>query len=303
MEKILIVEDDNRAAAKMESAIIGDERDFRSVDNYEDAVLELESFRPDLVLLDLGIYASNENRYTNSQDLAMGNKLIDDVEEWNEKRHGSNIQIILVSANVDDAVRRINISKRDYVVAIVNKKDPRGYEERLSAVVNNAFEFPKIVKKTVMYDGLDKLKSQLMGSNEVLGIMLNDSILKSFEEDQHTRAIIMCGSLVKCLYEEFTLSNEDLKGLFSRSNQNTERRENTKKWSEKWSELVNKDIVREIDKHLALGIIYTRNSVAHPEGSVRIIKPTMDDTAAVLQMLVPLVNQYLIFKQKNKTNE
>jgi hypothetical protein len=105
---------------------------------------------------------------------------------------------------------------------------------------------------------------------------------------------------MRCLYDEFTLANqiEDLKKKFNNYQRDT-KREDAISWNERWSALVSKGVVREIDKNFAVSAHLARNCPAHDgEGAKMPARYSIDDAATVLQLLVPLIRKYIECKKR-----
>jgi len=301
-QKILIVEDDDTLAAHMQEQLINTSRKFKSVDNKSDAITNLRTFSPHLVLLDLNIFGNKVERAI--ADPIYGTEVAKEVENLNYIKRDLNIQIIYVTASLQaEHVKRLVEQGRSVHSAIDKGADD--FYEQLCNAVDSALTNPLSKEITIPYEGLSpELLEKLKQSSAGLFNLLDKYILVSFNKKNYFECIIRCRSFVKCLYDEFTFTidkgKEDLKARFNNYSKK-ERPEEIRDWVKEWDKVAKKGKIREIDKNFAVAVFKVRNSPAHdgekdfsPQGY------TIDDAATVMQLLVPLVNSYIEFKQKNR---
>jgi CheY-like chemotaxis protein len=295
-KKILIVEDEKSMSDIIHESIIEEGREIKKANNKVDAINKLKTFSPDVVLLDLGICESKDRQATSSRK--NGVSVFAEIDKLNSERQGLNIQIILVTASLqeqEDCIQEL-IDQNKSIYDRVDK-GIEDFDERLKGAVQSALKYPHPKVAVIAYKGFSpELLEELKQCNPGLYDLLQNKILINFERVNYFECIIRSGAFIKCLYDEFAFESriEDLKSKFNKYYQ--EKKEDPESWNKKWWKLVKEEKVREIDKCFAVTVHFARNCPAHDGRE----SPdyTMDDAATVLQLLVPLIKRYIEFKKK-----
>ena len=300
MKRILIVEDKKDSADHIVMTLRGEGREVKWRDNRDEAIDCLNSWVPDILVLDLEIFKSPTEKTTTSRDY--GVEVADKANDVNNKLQSANIQIVFLTANLQESHVKRLIKNRELVRQVVDKGN-RDHLKQLADEVNGALLYPRNKEETIAYkDFRPELYTSLQEIRGYLCDLLRE-IEDSFSRKEYGMCIIQSWSFVKCLYDEIILKNQGIEILKQKwNNYNREQREgeSEESWSKKFTTLVNKNSIRDMDKQYAICVRHVRNIIAHHgAGSDPLHKPTMDDAASVMRLLVPLISSYVRFCKKS----
>jgi two-component system response regulator AtoC len=164
---VLVVEDEAALAKNIAKFLGGRDFDVRSVASGEDALRELESFRPDAILLDFNLPGMN------------GIQAIGRVRAFD-----SNVKIVMMTghASVELAVEAMKAGAYDFVTKPVSLSKLRLMLEKLASEERQSEALAYYRSRDARASGLDKLIGQCEAMKQ-----LRDSIAKVIAGDEMLR--------------------------------------------------------------------------------------------------------------------
>ncbi len=262
---------------------------FRDEDNYESAIEGLNVFFPDVVILDLRIFEKkalkdDPNRPEPSSDFGL--MVFKEISTLNGNKQGSPIQVIISSANVKDKIARELAKTTPFVVTVVDKGS-ESFIDDLKAAVEKALRVidQSKIEKPCEYVGFSKeLKEELKNVEKHMYDHLCNRVLASFRNKEYSDTILSARQLLYCI-----------RGGFSDPKFDSNKFLNDKSYPDdvaKTFDFLSDKGVRPVDVIFAKCLIDVRNKFKNDQNH----KPTADDAAAVLQLMVPIVRAYINYR-------
>ena len=121
--KILVVEDEEDIRDGLVRALMykgnWPEKLIEDVDNAESAIDVIETFRPDIVLLDLKI----PKRRGEKEEIRYAVDILKEIDLYNYKNN-ANTKVIVISASVDDpGMQRLVLGDRSNIISFLDKNE------------------------------------------------------------------------------------------------------------------------------------------------------------------------------------
>ncbi len=208
--KILVVEDEEDIRDGLVRALMykgnWPEKLIEDVDNAESAIDVIETFRPDIVLLDLKI----PKRRGEKEEIRYAVDILKEIDLYNYKNN-ANTKVIVISASVDDpGMQRLVLGDRSNIISFLDKNEMAiesdEFKDKLIKRIRWAFESApdekrmdySAIRRSVIRE-LKELNPELFNKidKEVLSEFekLNDKDTNTYKKSKDV--MISCGEVVE----------------------------------------------------------------------------------------------------------
>jgi len=227
--KILVVEDEEDIRDGLVRALMykgnWPEKMIEDVDNAESAIDVIETFRPDIVLLDLKI----PKRRGEKEEIRYAVDILKEIDLYNYKNN-ANTKVIVISASVDDpGMQRLVLGDRSNVISFLDKNEMAiesdEFKDKLIKRIRWAFESAPDERR-MDYSAIRRsVIRELKGLNNELFEKIDKEVITEFEKlnDKGTNihkkskdVIVTCGEIVEevlAFFKTHTTKLADIKYL------------------------------------------------------------------------------------------